>query len=199
MERYDPLKAIFREIDEAEIVARKEDAIRHHFHSAFWLIADGRSPVSVHLLVMAAHEMLTSIAHKRGREMLYEIKGLRRQESREDREVAKFLYNFFKHARNDEAAETKFSMRNLSILNEITLAASCVNFRSLFNYTDATIERFLAFHAMRFRAGLSSEEQILIAQIEAEKPITEVERIRLLQSGIRAAFANGVVKRPFGD
>ena len=198
MDTYDPLQTIFREVKPKDIVAKKQDIIRDHLHSAFWLVADQRSPASVHVLAMAAHEMLTSIAHRNRMKIPYEIKGLRVQESKKDRVEAKFLYNFFKHARNDEEADARFSMRNLAILNELTLAASCVNFRKIYQSTDAAIERFLAFHALRFRAMLQEEGLELISSIEKEKPISEEERLVLLRSGLVRAFAKGPVPDPFG-
>lgn len=184
-----PLAAIFSEISGELSKVDKRQAILSHLHCAFQLHSIQAGDISVHLLAMAAHEMLTSIAHAKRIEMTYPLKGLRVIETADDRREAKFVYNFFKHARNDHHESIEYSVRNLRILNELTLASAAANYQVVFEQTDAAIDRFLAYHALRFRSALTQEALDAISELEAEKAISEEERIYLLRSGLRRALA----------
>ena len=117
--------------------------------------------------------------------MVYPVKGLRVIETVEDRKEAKFVYNFFKHARNDHDDTIEYKARNLRILNELTLASAATNYQLVFECSDAAIERFLAYHALRFRTALTQEALDAISAAESGRPVSEEERMYLLRSGLK--------------
>ena len=104
-----------------------------HIDTAALMIAMDADPRSVHLLVMAAEELVRSYCKKTGKTLQLDIDGMMRAELRKEWFASKHkAYNYFKHA--DRDAEKPYSgpgRGNLITLNDMMILQAAINLPKL--------------------------------------------------------------------
>ena len=114
-------------------IAPKLEVAKAHIETAVLLYAVNGDTRSIHLLVMAAEEVIRTYAKATGQSLKLDIDEMIRPEKRREWIAAKNkAYNYFKHADRDaEIAYDGPAKDNLERLNEMTIVQASVNLPAL--------------------------------------------------------------------
>lgn len=111
----------------------KLDVARDHIETAVLLNALGADDKSVHLVVMAADELIRAYAKATGKTLSLDIDAMIRDDAKKVWFAAKSkAYNYFKHA--DRDAEVEYDGPEgdkLTTLNDLTILMAVTNLRAL--------------------------------------------------------------------
>lgn len=119
-----------------------------HVRTALKLIALNSHAYSVHVLVMAADELIRSVAKHEGLTLQLEIEAyIKPDRLKEYREAKNWAYNFFKHADRDPGAKFDRSPEDIAHLTDVILVQACLHLRD-FGYKDAALNFFASGYAI---------------------------------------------------
>jgi hypothetical protein len=129
----------------------KLDVIGHHLIAAMQMIAIEANPISTHLLVMAADELIISLADARGVLLDHDYRIYIQDEFHEQyRRHIRKPYNYFKHA--DRDAHEKYEgppPKDLSVANELATALNVTGYLNLGGARKELCRDFIFYMAMR--------------------------------------------------
>jgi hypothetical protein len=122
----------------------KIDIVDAHLTSAVQMIAVGCDPVSVHIVVMACEELVSSVANDRGIVLEHDFRFHIKDEHHKDwLNLNRKAYNFFKHADRDaNEIYSKLSRFELMRINDLKLL---LNFHGHKSIVGTTHELFLLY------------------------------------------------------
>lgn len=124
----------------------KEQAMRRLIHAAIRNIIFEEDPVSVHVTVMAAHEMLRYYVQAKKLEVRDFVSTIKPEHRKSVMDRLNEGYNFLRHARNDP--EATFEEGHLHGANKAATFVNCATFQQIFGYFTAHMIYFRAIQAM---------------------------------------------------
>jgi hypothetical protein len=123
----------------------KQLAIRRLIHAAIRQFVDGDDPLAVHLLAMAAVDVMRGYAKAKGKTFRsatdYVEKG---QEGKVLKELKK-VYNFLKHSDTD--ADAILEPNDLDRTNQVVLIGACLNYIAVFDEATHHMQAYLVYCA----------------------------------------------------
>lgn len=130
-------------------VIDKQTAARYMINCAIRNVLNGECPVSTHVLVLSAKEILQGVAQSTGVKLSLDPAEMVRPEERlAFRRVLKERYNFFKHADKDHDFE--IDITNIQRSNEMELILVMDNYRDLYGLVSRHMLTFQLFFMLMY-------------------------------------------------
>lgn len=171
----------------------KQTAARYMIHCAIRNTLNGECPVSNHVIILSAREILFDLAKTRGVTLASDLGNLVKDEHRaEFRRRMKERYNFLKHA--DEDHDHELDITNIQFSNDGELLMVIAHYRELFGEQTAHMRSYASFALMVFREAFSVDD----VELNPERRETTRELVNFLATATRRelceALADGLIR-----
>lgn len=151
----------------------KQTAARHMINCAIRNVFAGECPISNHVLILSAKEILLGIARSTGTPLKLDPTAIVRAEHRSAFiNLLKERYNFFKHA--DQDHDFEIDITNIQYSNEMELMLVIDNYKDIFQSVTLHMQTFQLYFFLEHpnicdldKAYLSSEDRGIIQHYSA--------------------------------
>jgi hypothetical protein len=130
----------------------KLDVVGAHLHTALQMIAIEADPISTHLPVMAAEEMILSLADHKNIQLRWDYRIFVKDKHHRDwRDAQRKSYNYFKHADRDHSADyTGPAPEKLEWLNEVQTLMNADGYVKLGGTWNPHLSAYAAWMMVRY-------------------------------------------------
>jgi hypothetical protein len=129
----------------------KLDVIEHHLLASIQMIAVDVNPISIHVIVMACEEMISSFAEAKNVLLNFDYRVYIEDEFHQQyRALVRKPYNYFKHADRDaDLAYDGPSLDDLSDANELMTMMNVIGYKELGGPPHAWVKMYTATRLMK--------------------------------------------------
>jgi len=165
----------------------KQTAARYMINCAIRNVLSGECPVSNHVIILSAREILFDIAKTKGIKLASDLANLVKDEHRaEFRRRMKERYNFLKHAKTDHDYE--LDIANIQFSNDGELLMVIAHYNELFGEQTAHMRSYMSFALVIFREAFSVDE----VESNSERRERTRERVNFLATATRRELCEGL-------